>query len=185
MRFAVVRRVVAARARVVWRFGRGVSDGIGTRAGGLPTILSLAKVPPMSRFNAWLNAITIGLCLVGGAFVGVRFLGFDSWQEFSQPSDVWFRSAVLQRSQPVVVKFGASWCGPCRMLDPELDQLGHHGKIAVVRIDVGKHRDLAQHYRVSSIPHIYLFHHGSVVAQRIGYADHEQLRKWVASHTSM
>ena len=53
------------------------------------------------------------------------------------PNDAWFRSAVLQQSQPVLVKFGRLRCGPCRMLDGELSQLADSGPARVVKIDVG------------------------------------------------
>jgi thioredoxin 1 len=49
----------------------------------------------------------------------------------------------------------------------------------VVRIDVDQHRELARHYGVSSIPRLMVFHHGQVLADRVGYADHNQLARWV------
>ncbi|HEX4130499.1 MAG TPA: thioredoxin domain-containing protein [Pirellulales bacterium] len=115
----------------------------------------------------------------------VRFVGaIGPWPGFSAPDDSWFRSTVLERKQPVVVKFGAPWCGPCRMIDPELDRLASSGQVAVVKIDVQRNRDLARHYRVSSIPSVFLFNKGTVVAHRVGYADYDQLRKWVAGHVA-
>jgi len=100
------------------------------------------------------------------------------------PDDAWFKSAVINRSEPVLVKFGAEWCGPCRMLDPELDKLQHrlHGQVEVVRVNVDNHPDLAEHYGVSSIPRLLLFNHGQVVADRVGYVDGHQLQAWVASN---
>jgi len=82
-----------------------------------------------------------------------------------------------------VVKFGAEWCGPCRKLDPELTRLASSlsGRGSVVRIDVDQHRDLARHYGVSSIPRLIVFYHGQVLADRVGYADHNQLCAWVTA----
>ena len=70
------------------------------------------------------------------------------------------------------------------MIDPELDRLSSGGQIVVVKVNVNRNRELAQHYRVSSIPDVFLFHHGRVVAHRVGYADCNQLRKWVNQHVS-
>lgn len=133
----------------------------------------------MSTLNSFLNALVlVGLCIAGYFFlVTPKDYG-------SPPDDPWFRSTVTSRPEPVLVKFGAEWCGPCRMLDPELDQLASNlrGRVEVVRVNVDQRPDLAQHYGVSSIPRLFLFRHGKVVADRVGYADNQQLREWVASH---
>ncbi len=134
----------------------------------------------MSRLNTVMNVLVLAVIMVsGGVFVSSR----TSLSSLTPPDDTWFQAAVIESPSPVLVKFGADWCGPCRRLDPELDELGHHGKVAIVRVDVTKHQQLAQHYRVSGIPHLFLFQHGAVVAQRVGYADHEQLRQWVSAHS--
>ena len=67
------------------------------------------------------------------------------------------------------------------MLDPELSELGNsmRGLAQVVRIDIDKRPELARHYGVSSIPRIMVFYHGKILADRVGYADHNQLREWV------
>ncbi len=138
----------------------------------------------MARLNALLNALVVGLIFIAVGIVGFRFYKTGMLQDYATPNDPWFRTTVLQSTKPVVVKFGAPWCGPCRMLDPELDELGRSSKIAVVRIDVDTHRALAQNYGVCAIPHMFLFVKGTLVAERVGYADCEQLRKWVAAHPS-
>ncbi len=133
----------------------------------------------MSRLNTLMNVLVLAVIMAsGGVFVSSR----TSLPSLSPPDDAWFQAQVIESPTPVLVKFGADWCGPCRRLDPELDQLGLNGKLAIVRVDVGKHQRLAQHYGVSGIPHLLLFQHGVVVAQRVGYADHEQLRQWVSGH---
>ncbi|HEX3870260.1 MAG TPA: thioredoxin family protein [Pirellulales bacterium] len=138
----------------------------------------------MNRINVAFNCIVVAMLVGVGGYVTFHSSGFGLVPGFSEPDDSWFHSAVLERSQPVVVKFGASWCGPCRMIEPELDRLASSGRVAVVRVDVDRNRELARHYRVSSIPAVFLFHHGSVVAHRVGYADSNELKKWVSQHAS-
>jgi thioredoxin-like negative regulator of GroEL len=137
----------------------------------------------INRVNQCLNAVVLVVTLAAGGYVAYASSGFGLLAEIAPPDDAWFRSAVLERSQPVVVKFGAEWCGPCRMLDRELDRLSENG-VAVVRIDVGRHRELARHYHVSAIPHVYLFHRGALIAHRVGYADFGELRKWIDRNLS-
>jgi thioredoxin len=133
----------------------------------------------MDQINRLFNAIAIAVVVSAGGYLIFGPSGPWGMPKYSEPQDAWFRAAVLERSQPVVVKFGAPWCGPCRMLDPELDRLADHGRVAVVKIDIGQHPELAQHYGVSAITDVFLFHHGAVVAHRVGYAGSDDLRQWV------
>jgi thioredoxin 1 len=124
-----------------------------------------------SKFNA---LVLIGLCAAGYFYVR------HSFEPVKPPQDPWFQTTVVEQPGPVLVKFGAPWCGPCRMLDPELDKLASSGEVKVVRIEVGQHPDLARHYGVSSIPRLLLLDHGTVLADRVGYADCGQLQSWIA-----
>ena len=99
---------------------------------------------------------------------------------YPPPEDPWFRSAVLDRSGPVLVKFGANWCGPCRMLDGELPNLE---STQVVKIDVDERPNLARHYGVSAIPRMLLFKNGKVIGDRVGYASAADLQAWIANQT--
>jgi thioredoxin len=129
-------------------------------------------------FSKLFNALVlIGLCAAGYWHIG------KSFEPVKPPQDPWFQSAVVEQPGPVLVKFGAPWCGPCRMLDPELDKLARSGDVKVVRIEVGQHPDLARHYRVSSIPRLLLLDHGTVLADRVGYVDYDQLQSWIAQRT--
>ena len=115
--------------------------------------------------------------------VGVAaYLFFAAPKDYGPPpGDAWFRSAVLEQSQPVLVKFGAPWCGPCRMLDGELTKLAGSGPAQVVKIDVESQPELAGHYGVSAIPRLLLFQNGKVVGDRTGYASAAELRSWIES----
>ncbi len=104
-------------------------------------------------------------------------------QELQPPNDVWFNDRVINEVAPVLVKFGAEWCGPCRSMDSVLDEYRSKsdGEVRVVQVDIDKHPDLAQHYHVGPIPKLVLFHRGKIVAQTTGSRDYDDLCKWVSS----
>jgi thioredoxin-like negative regulator of GroEL len=89
----------------------------------------------------------------------------------------------MNQSGPVLVKFGATWCGPCRAVDAELTRLAEIGPVQVVKIDVDAHRDLARHYGVSAIPRMLLFKDGKVIGDRKGYASAEDLLSWITKRS--
>lgn len=85
-------------------------------------------------------------------------------------SQLEFETEVLDARTPVVVDFWAPWCGPCRLVAPELEKLAvkHSGSVKFVKVNVDENRDLALKYGVMSIPTIAKFERGQVVAQVIG-----------------
>jgi thioredoxin 1 len=119
------------------------------------------------------------LVLVGVWVARGRF-GSNTTREHG---DVDFQQQVLAADRPVLVKFGADWCGPCRMMEGPLDnfEASSEGKVRVVRVDVDHHRQLAKEYHVSSIPHTLLFIDGKIVNERIGYMDENTLDEFVTS----
>lgn len=94
-----------------------------------------------------------------------------------------FQNDVLQRSHeiPVVVDFWAEWCGPCRVLGPVLDRLATEqaGRWELVKINTEEHPDLAQQYRVMSIPNVKLFHQGEVIDEFAGALPKATVERWL------
>src|SRR4029078_1922408 len=125
----------------------------------------------MSDFSSKLNGFVF-VCICVAAFY---YLSQPRVQP-GPPDDQWFQENVVARPQPVLVKFGADWCPPCRAMEPELDRVeaALQGKVAVVRINVDEHRELDGSYGVSSIPQVMLFDHGKVLADHVGFVDQKQ-----------
>ena len=83
-----------------------------------------------------------------------------------------FRTKVLEAKTPVLVDFFATWCGPCRMVGPGIDEIGtgkySAGQVAVYKVDIDQSPDLAFKYQVSSVPTLIVFENGQIKNERLG-----------------
>jgi putative thioredoxin len=99
-----------------------------------------------------------------------------------------FSTQVLARSctRPVLVDFGAPWCGPCRLLGPILDQLATEagGRWELVKVNLDEHPGLAEIYQVRSIPDVRLFRDGLPVARLLGGHPEDAIRRWLDRHVA-
>ena len=85
-------------------------------------------------------------------------------------NDANFDSEVMQSDQPVLVDFSATWCGPCKKLEPIVHEIAgdYEGRLKVVKIDVDKSPTIAAKFGVMSVPTVILFRQGTVKDQVIG-----------------
>jgi thioredoxin 1 len=91
---------------------------------------------------------------------------------------------LLTYEGPVVVDYTASWCGPCRVTGPLIDQLAeeYSGRAKVVKIDVDQNKANAKKYGIRSIPAVLMFKKGEVVENLVGKASYETFSEALSKH---
>ncbi len=87
-----------------------------------------------------------------------------------------FDELVLHSDKPVLLDFFATWCGPCKMQAPVLEEIAQERRdLAVGKIDVDAEMELAMRYGVSSIPTLVVLKQGEVAAKLVGYTPKDEL----------
>lgn len=125
-----------------------------------------------------------GLIIILGAFIVLAVVLF--WR----PSGVAGGRTVsvaafdekLTEDDLVLVKFGATWCGPCRAVEKELDSLDAEKLgVKIVKIDTDQRKELSQQYGITSIPHMMLVRHGKTLDEKLGFMNAGELTSWIKS----
>ena len=88
-----------------------------------------------------------------------------------------FEEVVLKNDLPVLVDFWATWCGPCKMIGPIVEELSEElaGKVIFGKLNVDNQPELAMQFHVMSIPTLLLFKNGEIVNKKVGFMPKEKL----------
>ncbi|HEY5393466.1 MAG TPA: thioredoxin [Hanamia sp.] len=91
---------------------------------------------------------------------------------------------LIKNKQPVLVDFHATWCGPCKMMAPELQRFAQNntGKLRVVKIDIDKNQQTAQQFNIQGVPTLILFKEGKVLWRQSGAMSAQQISAAVNPH---
>ncbi|MDX2563006.1 thioredoxin [Streptomyces sp. TX20-6-3] len=92
-----------------------------------------------------------------------------------------FAEVVERATVPVVVDLWATWCGPCRMVSPALEQVARDlaGRIKLVKVDVDRNPRLSRRFEVQAVPTLLVLNKGETIARQAGAAPAHVLRSWV------
>ena len=87
-----------------------------------------------------------------------------------------FHKEVLHSEKPVLLDFFASWCGPCRMVGPILDEIAEEREdIKVCKVNIDEQPELASRYRIMSVPTLMVLRDGNIVEQSVGARPKHQI----------
>lgn len=92
-----------------------------------------------------------------------------------------FEQEALKAKETVLIDFWASWCGPCRMLSPVIDEIAeeNHPNLKVCKVNIDEESELAQQFRVMSIPTLVVLKAGKVAATTVGIQPKQAILKMV------
>ena len=91
---------------------------------------------------------------------------------------------IINDDKPVLVDFHAEWCGPCKMMAPELKKFAQNNKeaVRVLKVDIDKNQPTASHYNIQGVPTLILFKNGKVLWRQSGALSAKQISDAINPH---
>ncbi len=88
-----------------------------------------------------------------------------------------FETDIIQASKPVIIDAFATWCGPCKLMEPSFEELAkkHGGSYVFAKLNVDDERQIAIQFGISSVPTFLFLNKGALVGQEVGYMSKEDL----------
>ena len=131
----------------------------------LTQIKQAEKLDPAAKLQRWIA--NIRLTIEGGINMAVTIINRDNFEE-----------KVLKSGKPVILDLWASWCGPCKMLAPVVEELSEaHPEVLVGKVNVDEEPELADRFGVTAIPMLVLVKNGEVAKTAVGYQSRQQLEE--------
>lgn len=131
----------------------------------LTQIKQAEKLDPAAKLQRWIA--NIRLTIEGGINMAVTIINRDNFEE-----------KVLKADKPVILDLWASWCGPCKMLAPVVEELSEaHPEVLVGKVNVDEEPELADRFGVTAIPMLVLVKNGEVAKTAVGYQSRQQLEE--------
>lgn len=96
-----------------------------------------------------------------------------------------FEEEVLQSEKLVLVDFWATWCGPCKMIAPVLEQIAeeYKGKVKIGKVNVDEESEIAGQYQILSIPTLILFKNGKIMNVSVGFRSKSEIEKIIQQNS--
>ena len=131
----------------------------------LTQIKQAEKLDSAAKLQRWIA--NIRLTIEGGINMAVTIINRDNFEE-----------KVLKSDKPVILDLWASWCGPCKMLAPLVEELSEsHPEVLVGKVNVDEEPELADRFGVTAIPMLVLVKNGEVAKTAVGYQSRQQLEE--------